>query len=331
MHFVFVIEWELNVLPRAIHNQKQQSMAVNQSLKRSRSSFEHYSSKRVRTESSTSSHNSPEPEWAAKTASVRRAESLTSIAEDLDTLKSDTTVALEALALNEFPSPGTEWIPTAPSSPVSAQDDDVEPKKKSNYRVIQSSRLPSPVPAICPPADHGWLRPVSPENAAKLRIKRFIEREQALRTIQLGHLPSDSDWERSLGLGSSRRKKVVKWLLEVSSQLFLADFFYINIAVKVVPKFQDESDEEEGRCNDLHDQLITSPETRFHAVHMFLRFFAVMNLGKFDDDKDQMLVVWDLALSALALSVKVSSMYLYLFVMMIFCRYTETSWDHSDQ
>jgi hypothetical protein len=83
--------------------------------------------------------------------------------------------------------------------------------------------------------------------------------------------------------------------------------------VKVVPKFQDESDEEEGRCNDLHDQLITSPETRFHAVHMFLRYFAAMNLGKFDDDKDQILVVWDLALSALALSVKVSSMYFISF------------------
>lgn len=81
---------------------------------------------------------------------------------------------------------------------------------------------------------------------------------------------------------------------------------------------------------DLHDQLFTSPETRFHAAYMFIRYLlravgdgyedieslvASPTLTRFEPltseaHPDQMeqatkTVIWDIAVGCLALSVKV--------------------------
>jgi hypothetical protein len=64
----------------------------------------------------------------------------------------------------------------------------------------------------------------------------------------------------------------------------------------------------------LYDQLVTSPETRFHAAYLFVRYFACM-LGspcpsplEFKEFHDGLaMVVWDVAVGCLALSVKVGT------------------------
>ena len=80
-----------------------------------------------------------------------------------------------------------------------------------------------------------------------------------------------------------------------------------------------------GRGRELYDQLTTSPETRFHAAYMLVRYFY-LTMGESErgrgggavesDDGDRLgfgqeegwdLVTWDVAVGCLALSVKVSS------------------------
>jgi hypothetical protein len=72
--------------------------------------------------------------------------------------------------------------------------------------------------------------------------------------------------------------------------------------------------------SNLLDQLITSPETRFHAAYMFLRYFYLVRgesgsplrvtqgngAGRVLPSEDGFeLVTWDIAVGCLALSVKV--------------------------
>lgn len=68
---------------------------------------------------------------------------------------------------------------------------------------------------------------------------------------------------------------------------------------------------------DLYDLLSTSPETRFHAVYLFLRYLLLVrssDLSLDDADTDSTsaedeealeTVMWDMAVACLALSVKV--------------------------
>ncbi|KAG6809688.1 hypothetical protein H0H92_015146 [Tricholoma furcatifolium] len=71
--------------------------------------------------------------------------------------------------------------------------------------------------------------------------------------------------------------------------------------------------------SNLHCQLSTSPETRFHAAYLFLRFFRAVERGNLSmetttstqcqwahelDAHGKLLVTWDLALACLAISVK---------------------------
>lgn len=51
------------------------------------------------------------------------------------------------------------------------------------------------------------------------------------------------------------------------------------------------------------DQLVTSPETRFHAAHMFLRYFNIIGETHIDAQVCAT-TIWDVALGCLALSVK---------------------------
>lgn len=75
-----------------------------------------------------------------------------------------------------------------------------------------------------------------------------------------------------------------------------------------------------SKIPNLLDQLSTSPETRFHAAYMFLRYFylikgnpgspGLFHLGKHGElrcsEEEFELVIWDIAVGCLALSVKVS-------------------------
>lgn len=68
--------------------------------------------------------------------------------------------------------------------------------------------------------------------------------------------------------------------------------------------------------SNLLDQLATSPETRFHAAYMFLRYFYLVRgapgspscsafRGDVLSEHGFELVTWDVAVGCLALSVKV--------------------------
>ena len=57
---------------------------------------------------------------------------------------------------------------------------------------------------------------------------------------------------------------------------------------------------------DLFDLLSTSNETRFHAGHLFMRYFRLISCADADEESEALeAVTWDLAVACLALSVKV--------------------------
>lgn len=61
----------------------------------------------------------------------------------------------------------------------------------------------------------------------------------------------------------------------------------------------------------LVDQLMTSPETRFHAAWMFLRYHYLMGVVRTKGTNQEQLPIypstgiWDVTLASLAISVKV--------------------------
>ncbi|KAI1792395.1 hypothetical protein LXA43DRAFT_339367 [Ganoderma leucocontextum] len=56
---------------------------------------------------------------------------------------------------------------------------------------------------------------------------------------------------------------------------------------------------------DLFDLLSTSTETRFHAGHLFMRYFHLVSCVDEDEEQEALeAVTWDLAVACLALSVK---------------------------
>ena len=93
--------------------------------------------------------------------------------------------------------------------------------------------------------------------------------------------------------------------------------------------------------SDLTDQLKNSPETRFHAAWLFLRFFYLTmspdrNTGPWNNARNlsrqsslnsntsastnqegRDLIIWDIAIACLALSVKVTLVFLALCLLLI--------------
>ena len=94
----------------------------------------------------------------------------------------------------------------------------------------------------------------------------------------------------------------------------------------------------DGQPSDLMDQLKNSPETRFHAAWLFLRFFYITmspdrnagprnstrylsrhsslnsNTSASTNQEGRDLIVWDIAVACLALSVKVTLLVLWRYV-----------------
>ena len=250
-----------------------------------------------------------------------------------------------------------------------------------------------PVPIIAPPIDYVPKLPPTPETLAKIRLRRYLEREVEGREldglpIDIAHnLPSSrmrnfvdedefhhisesefddlaTEWEAILGLGKKRRESVVNWLLDVPISYFyrLTDLtFRSRQVLPVSPVFSDSdvtsptpsvSSSSGVSCSqqssttsttdssvvapkliyNLLDQLQNSPETRFHAVWMFLRFFyltmspasehystveiadpllsSILHTVLAKDGLD--LYLWDIAVACLSLSVKVALHHVFL-------------------
>ncbi|KAJ6606177.1 hypothetical protein DFH09DRAFT_1386790, partial [Mycena vulgaris] len=210
---------------------------------------------------------------------------------------------------------------------------------------VSSRALPFAVPVIAPPPDHVARLPLSKEACAKIRIGNFLLREGHSRAAdKLDELSLGGDdvgntseserlkWEHILGVGPELRAEAVEWLLEVLPK---KSTYYppISSASKCIfgsskapsASWSDTRDEDRP---DLLDQLLTSPETRFHAAYMFTRYFFIV-MGDSKERKkieamqealaaankqlpwDQsippdgwMLVAWDCCLACLAISVK---------------------------
>ncbi|EIW74205.1 hypothetical protein CONPUDRAFT_170229 [Coniophora puteana RWD-64-598 SS2] len=173
------------------------------------------------------------------------------------------------------------------------------------------------VPSLYYPCGDYAFQPVlSEEDCAGLRIQRLLEKEDTdFRAPESTSMITDDRlWDRALGIPSELRTKAIRWLLDVLPDVLLP------------------------HEDDLHDQLSTSPETRFCAARMLLRYLycavGAGSCGGFDDARgnyrpydhssgtcdDDMIdmvagkallideglesLIWDVTLACLALSVK---------------------------
>ncbi|KAF9456914.1 hypothetical protein BDZ94DRAFT_1326634 [Collybia nuda] len=135
---------------------------------------------------------------------------------------------------------------------------------------------------------------------------------------------SGSIWDSVLGIGEVLRDDVVDWILNVLPEPTTTS------RARSVPTSSSASTASSSSStnsfstissiigptiSNLYDQLSTSPETRFHAAYLFLRYFYLvratpgspsLNIDKGDENSENgfELVTWDVAVGCLALSVK---------------------------
>ncbi|KAF4565396.1 hypothetical protein EYR36_001967 [Pleurotus pulmonarius] len=167
-----------------------------------------------------------------------------------------------------------------------------------DFRVLEEPtkevpKIGSKVPIIAPPINHFARLALSKGAEAKQRISRFLDSEHRIRD-QDGLLPchidmlqTRSDWARRLGIGSDARQRALDWI------------------------FHAPTDARGPRAisRNLRDQLTCSPETRFHAGYLFLRYFFLVEVEADPSNTPESqialeLVVFDVAVASLALSVK---------------------------
>ncbi|KAM6499958.1 hypothetical protein JOM56_005466, partial [Amanita muscaria] len=199
--------------------------------------------------------------------------------------------------------------PTEPATPIA-----------SNRGSEDGSFLAYGVPIIAPPLDHVGALPINMETVAKTRIHRFLEKEFVTREADgLGIpyrqvlLPQSGTWEDLLAIGQSYREDVIDWLLHV-----LPAEPNGRGSTPASSFSSTSSPSSTSSCRvDLYDELSSSPETRFHAASIFLRFFyrvmseasnleqvAFRNSASFIEEEGKELIIWDVAVASLALSVK---------------------------
>ncbi|CAA7264492.1 unnamed protein product [Cyclocybe aegerita] len=294
--------------------------------------------------------------YAQRSASLRRAESLKSVYDDGRQMTS------------------AEEVPTVPATPV------VEKTAQSPERHASSTHnaLLPPVPIIAPPEGHVASLPLSPETLAKVRLRKFLEKEEAQRRredlpcgesahppewmledlIDLELCEDEADgrdeisleWERVLGVGQGMREEVIAWIIEVLPIPLSRDAIEdkpsppkcttpnetsspatsTSTTATTTTKTTAAVDTKFAHLGfNLFDQLKNSPQTRFHAAWMFLRYFYLTMSPEVEPkeskSKDSLsrqssldsitttsteregrdLVVWDIAVGCLSLSVKV--------------------------
>ncbi|KAG6888841.1 hypothetical protein C0995_005381 [Termitomyces sp. Mi166 len=314
----------------------------------------------------TSTHTRLRTSLARTPASLRRAASLTSIPDD---------------EVRIYPS----------FSPLTAP---VSPNARSAILVPPNARGPNvnermDVPIIAPPSP---LPSLSTEAPVRVRIRRFVEREKALRREDgLVERKSKWGWE-CIG---ELREDVLTWFMEVlpsvdigegrraasdtctcvnspastcsissshtyastsptSSSSHASSSTTITATTTTTPdsrshshsdsdsdshpdsqsrshspQTQTQTEPSTPHHTNLADQLLTSPETRFHAAYLFLRFFQLVGragargemegerdsddpsqvwaFGSELDDEGRRLVTWDVGLACLSISIKVCS------------------------
>ncbi|KDR71613.1 hypothetical protein GALMADRAFT_143867 [Galerina marginata CBS 339.88] len=320
---------------RDLMTQKLDGLANYRVIKRAQSyvSFETRDepvSKRQKTSNNAAPH-AKERIYARRTASLRRADSLKSVAD------SKIQASVGAVA---------EWPPTVPTTPIPSIP--LAARRKLEAQKV----IKSPIPIIAPPLNHVAALPLDPERLAKRRLACFLDREADGREMDglssgIGGRPpswmletmsvplSDEndesslqdeiryEWEAVMGIGSKTRKAVVSWLLEVlpvrppvspEATESSSPCSSLSSSTSTSRSECDVTDSELG--HNLFDQLQNSPETRFHAVWMFLRFFSLampVDSDGLSNSKHIMKTlrseafkhsVWNTAVACLAISVK---------------------------
>ncbi|KAF7298464.1 hypothetical protein MKEN_01371500 [Mycena kentingensis (nom. inval.)] len=211
------------------------------------------------------------------------------------------------------PTPDPAAIPTEPNTPVARKP------HRARWRL----------PIIAPPADHISRPPITAETAAKIRVGRFLSREESCRVgdkLDVARVSEGDEktyWEDKLGIGPLR-ERAVRFLLEIMP----GPRMYKDLADRWKRPYL-ERDGTFAIVPDLVDQLSTSAETRFHAAYIFLRNFYILwdddemrqdlermkngmdargdDVDSEDDDMEPQgwnLVVWDTVIAALAISTK---------------------------
>lgn len=264
-----------------------------------------------------SKHNEPPMAPPRKAASLRRADSLRADAKRLPPLPQDLVIPPFITIEEEDELVKTIAAVTARPHPHRLIDR------------VEARKIPaSPqTPILSTLQDHIPVFPHSEEAISKLRLQRLKERESAIREREglspeairdlecvdeerespassstgsqdtqssVGEAASrfsvHESWADAIGLHGGVRNEIVHWLLRLSRD-------------RLVEKYQ----------FDLAEHLKNSPETHFHAVHMFLRYFYILtskNPGGNGSPHGELrtshdcLAGWDIALGCLALSVK---------------------------
>lgn len=155
--------------------------------------------------------------------------------------------------------------------------------------------------------------PLTADDAAEQRLRIMLQKEEERRLLDgferginlvFDKKITQDEVDSFLGIDESFRRKVIQWMLSVRPFVL---FLWAHIhALQVTPS-------KKLRVGQLRDQLRTSPETRFHAILLFSRYFMrvggampipsaketpLMRLGR-------QRITWDVAVSCLALAVKV--------------------------
>ncbi|EPQ52963.1 hypothetical protein GLOTRDRAFT_95026 [Gloeophyllum trabeum ATCC 11539] len=213
-----------------------------------------------------------------------------------------------------------------------SEEDTDPPNARSTPR---ENELPFHVPAIAPPATRDFipLPPVDEEEEAERRLARLLAREtrqraseglpvtcsvnidvqaSASRGSEAGSPASSTavvgtrssvdssglQWDGFLDIDEETMARAIKWILEVEVQRCRSDH-----------------NGQFDTWRELRDQLASSPETRFCAGYMFLRYFNAISHGSDSQDSQRSTMSWrqgralaalDVAVACLAISAQIA-------------------------
>lgn len=129
--------------------------------------------------------------------------------------------------------------------------------------------------------------------------------------------PAPAESKRSLGIDDNFRTTVMEWFFYVRIPISLhTSHTLTHPASQVIPTRPSPSGSKpcHEQAPHLYDQLSTSPETRFHAAYIFLRYLlhlfaedgahSILQDLNMETQPAMECVIWDIAVASLALSVK---------------------------
>ncbi|KLO04875.1 hypothetical protein SCHPADRAFT_1003161 [Schizopora paradoxa] len=190
----------------------------------------------------------------------------------------------------------TNAISTVPASPGEESDYDAHSTNEADLDLEKRRQLIPFLPIIAPPPYHEIPRPpASPDDAAEARLRLLLEKEKTSRHFDgfengvndCFSGVSQEEIDQILGIDEDLRRSVVDWMLAVAPTKAL-------------------------RLPHLREHLRKCPETRFHAIMLFSRYFMRVGeempvAGKRETKlmkRGRQRIVWEVAMSCLALAVK---------------------------